>query len=162
MIYLNSDGVASINPENAISKATRLNFYGQYFLDTVSCSGNGNSDATTSSQWDAVKAEYKNHLSFDFQGGVWTTLADKTGSTIAQAMYRYDYIVFYKHYEHEDFINRADPKSGYKPLSSNEYVSATHPFIDNKKSTIYIVIIALASISSVGLLIVAKRKKALK
>ena len=162
MIYINSSGNGEIYPEHAISKETRLNFFGQYLLDTISCSGNGNSDATTNEQWNAVKAEYKTHLSTSFQGGVWTAIADKTGNTLAQAIYRYDYILFYKHYEHEDFINRADPNSGYQPLSSNEYISAIYTPTDNKKLAMYIVIISLVSISSVGLLLVVKRKKTMQ
>ena len=161
MIYIDSSGNGSINPDHKISKDTRLNFYGQYLLDTVECSGTGESDATTSGQWNAIKAEYKNHLSTTFQGGVWSATADKAGSTLAQAIYRYDYIVFYKHYDHEDFINRADPNSGYVPISSG-LAFGIESYADAKKSSIYIVIISVASISVLGLLIVLKRKKSLR
>ena len=161
MIYINSSGDGEIHAEHAISKATRLNFYGQYILDTISCSGDGKSDVTTSEEWNAIKAEYKNHLSTDFQGDVWKTKADKSGSTIEQAIYRYDYIVFYKLYSHEDFMNRQDPNSGYEPISS-ELAFGIQSYADAKKSSIYIVIIAISSISALGLLVVVKRRKTQK
>lgn len=145
---------------SSISRSDRVEFYGRYFLDTVQCSGTGNSDSTTSEQWNALKEEYVYHLNRNYQGDVWNTVADKSGTLIAQAMARYDYIVLYKQYDHEDFINRAE--SPNKTVYSSEAYSGIQPYATEKKSVIYIVVIALASISLVGLLIVAKRKKALK
>ena len=144
----------------SISRADRVEYYGRYFLDTVQCSGHGNSDVTTSGQWDALKDEYVYHLDRNYQGDVWKTVADKSGSLIAQAMARYDYIVLYKQYDHEDFINRAE--SPNKTVYSSEAYAGIQPYTTDKKSVIYIVVIAVVSISSVGLLIVTKRKKALK
>ena len=143
MIKITDWGTAEfVDKQYNILKTTRINFFGQYFLDTVTCSGHGNSDSTTSSQWNAVKSEYVHHLARLYQGDIWSTTANKTGSTIAQAMYRYDYILFYKHYDvHEDFINRADPNSGYQPIS-NELAYGIQSYADFKKSSIYIVIIA--------------------
>ena len=146
---------------SSISSSDRVEFYGRYFLDTVQCSGTGSSDSTTSEQWNALKEEYVYHLDRYYQGDVWKTVANKSGSLIAQAMARYDYIVFYKHYDHEDFINREDEDSGYVPISSG-LAFGTESYVDAKKSSIYIVIISVASISVLGLVIVVKRKKSLR
>jgi len=160
MIHINDWNGGYIDGDNIIARSSKVGFYGQYFLDTVSCSGHGNSDSTTSNQWNAVKAEYINHLSKTFQGDVWTTVADKSASasTIAQAMARYDYIILYKEYDHEDFINRkGSPNKTEYPAS--EMYAGLQPYASDKNSSIYIVVIALASITTLGLLVVIKRKK---
>lgn len=97
-----------LDADNVISNESRLDFYGRYFNANVVCSDDGNSDATTSTMWSTVKNEYKNHLSRFAQGDVWKTIGNEDGNEIAKAMARYDYIVFYKQYNHEDFINRKD------------------------------------------------------
>ena len=159
MVHISDWNSGSLDAEHIITRDSRVGFYGQYLLDTVSCSGHGNSDSTTNEQWNAIKREYINHLSKTFQGDVWLTTADKSGSLIAQAMARYDYIVLYKEYNHEDFINRAE--SPNKTIYSSEALMIQHDF-DNKKASIYIVIIAITSISTLGLLVVVKRRKTQK
>ena len=141
---------------SSISKADRLNFYGQYFLDTVSCSGHGNSDATTSAQWNSVKADYT-HLSRLYRGDIWTTTADESGSLIAQAMARYDYIVLYKQYGHEDFINRAE--SPNKTTYSSRFAIFNSISIDKNNSLLIVIIVACIT-SIAAILYFALKKKA--
>lgn len=128
-----------LDKDNSIAKDTRLNFYGQYFLNNVSCSGHGNSDSTTSTMWDAVKYEYEHQLSKTFQGDVWTTIADEEGSLIAQAMARYDYIVLYKHYDHSDFINRQESPN------KTVYASLAPVKLNDDNNTLLITMIVLLS-----------------
>ena len=145
-----------LDATNSISRATRLEFFGKYFLDTVSCSGNGNSDATTSDMWNAVENEYKNHISTSFQGDIW--LAESGGdSLLSQAITRYDYIVFYKQYSHEDFINRIASEN------VTQYSKLTF-YRSNKKNhnTLLIVVVVITSLSAIGLLIVLRRKHLIK
>lgn len=141
-----------------ITREQRVEMYGQYFLDTVSCSGTGLSDSTTSEQWNAVKSQYQN-MHTDYQGVVWTTIADSdtSASKVAQAMARYDYIVLYKQYDHEDFINRqASPNMTVYNLAQSR-VTFTN---ENKEASItVIVLVSILSISSISVLLIVKRRK---
>ena len=160
MIYVNnwnaSDSNGHLDKDNVIAEADRVNFYGKYFLDTVTCSGTGKTDATTSSMWDAVKYAYETHLSNTLQGEVWKAVGDEEGTDVQKAMARYDYIVFYKGYDHEDFINRQDPSSG-------AVHSASAYTFDNigESSNMMIIVISIlsASVLSMTLLIILKKKK---
>ena len=132
---------AELDNVNIISRETRLEFYGRYFLNTVVCSGNGNSDATTNDMWNAVKFEYEHHLSRVFQGDIWKLDTEGKETLIAEAMRRYDYITDYKKYNHEDFINR-------HPINQND----SNSNIMNDKKNSYVSIIVLGSISLLALL----------
>lgn len=144
-----------LDPEFSISKTTRINFYGQYFLDTVTCSGTGNGDTTTSAMWESVKDAY-HKLSDDYQGDVWLTKANKNGTIIQQAMARYDYIVLYKQYDHEDFINRADPSSGADHSISSPVIA--NNFEDNDRLTLIIILASMMTLSAVALIVLKKYK----
>ena len=156
MIRVNDWGEGQIDT-NVISRESRVDFYGRYFMNTVSCSGDGSSDITTSEMWEKVKYEYVNHLSTAYQGDVWTTVADKSteASQVAQAMARYDYIVLYKKYSHEDFINRKDSPN------ATQYANA-YTFDNIGESSDMMIIVASilsASVLSMTLLIILKKKK---
>ena len=144
-----------LDQQYSISKETRIGFFGQYFLDTVTCSGTGNTDATTSTMWNNVKAAY-NHLARGFQGTVWTTVANVEGTIIQQAMARYDYIVLYKQYNHEDFINRADPNSGADHSSNNQLV--INNIDNNEKMTLIIILASIMTLSVITLIVLKKYK----
>ena len=76
--------------------------YGCYFMDKITCSGSG-SVTSGSSDWTTVSNTY-NHLTEDVRDEITNTTASLSGSNIEKAMYRYDYIVFYKHYSgYSDF-----------------------------------------------------------
>lgn len=155
MIHINDWNNGELDTVNIIPKNDRLNYYGRYFLNTIQCSGNGNSDSTTSSMWNALKDEYNYHLTTDEQGNVWTCVADEEGSLLAQAMARYDYIILYKQYAHDDFVNRQDSPN------KSEYSAPTNVFSDtqmNNSIWIVILVISLISIGSVSTLIILKRK----
>ena len=154
MIRITDWGSGEIDSVNIISRESRVSFYGQYFLDTVGCSGTGDSDATTSAMWNAVKDEYKNHLATLIQGDVWTTDADKTGTKIQQAMARYDYIVLYKEYKHEDYINRAA-----SPNASSYAYTYSNDLITNDNTIIIVAIITALSTLTLASLIILKRHK---
>ena len=152
MIRITDWDYGELDATNSISSATRLEFFGRYFLNTVTCSGTGASDATTSEMWNNVKNEYINHISRPFQGDIW--LAESGGdSLLSQAITRYDYIVFYKQYDHEDFINRLESEN------VTQY-SSLQPFISDKRdhNSILLVVVMLVSLSSMGLIIVLKHK----
>ena len=156
MIKITGWNSGELDVTNSISRQTRLEFFGRYFLDTVACSGSGASDSTTSEMWNAVKNEYVNHISTLFQGDIW--LAEGGGeSLLSQAITRYDYIIFFKQYTHEDFINRQT--SANVTQYSSQYVYRS----DKKKNyTALIIVISLVSISILGSVIVLKRKHLIK
>ena len=157
MIHVSDWNDGDLDADNVIGMANRLEFYGNYFLDTVVCSGAGDSDATTATMWNAVKDEYEQHLSLTYQGEIWKLDPAGKGTRIAQAMERYDYIVFTKAYSHVDFINRAE--SPYK-ISSVGQVNA---FMTNNValSSVIVTIALLSSGAVIGLLLYrnAKRKR---
>ena len=142
---------------STISKEDRLEFFGKYFLNLIECSGHGNIDVTSLERWDMMEYEYVYHLARDYQGDVWKSNADENGSFIEKAMARYDYIVLYKKYDHKDFINRAE--SPNKTVYANEYINGIQPLTTSKNLTIYIAIISVVAVSSIGLLVIVKRKK---
>lgn len=144
-----------LDQQYRINNDTRLGFFGQYFLDTVTCSGTGNSDATTSTEWNNVKVAY-NHLNRVLQGDVWTATADVNGTLVEQAMARYDYIVFYKQYNHEDFINRQSEGSG-RSLTINSPIVVNN-IGDNDRLILIIVLASLMTISAFALIILKKYK----
>ena len=152
--------------DTTITDATRANYYGQYFLDTVKCSGDGLSDKTTSAMWTSVKNEYKQHLSNDVQWIAYKATANEGGSLIEQAMARYDYICFAKHYNHEDFINRSSTGSGSAYAGTTLGASQTSALdvlvgSTNNSSTL-IIVITIASLSVLGGYIFIRRRKATK
>ena len=106
MIHVDDWGHAEYDTANVISKETRLEFYGRYFLNTVTCSETGAYDATTKAMWDAVENEYTHHLARLYQGDIWMLDPEGKDTLIAQAVARYDCILFQKEYKHSDFINR--------------------------------------------------------
>lgn len=155
MIRITDWGTGEIDNENIISEDSRLSFYGNYFLSTVSCSGTGNSDATTSQMWAAVETAY-GHLSRILQGEVWKAVADEEGTEIQKAMARYDYIVLYKQYQHNDFINRAE--SPNKTAYAN--IGVIQQYVDSD-SQMYIIITIIAVVSALALtsLIILKKHR---
>ena len=134
--------------------------YGYYFMDQITCDGAG-SITSPSSKWTTVKNTY-NNLTTNVQGECWTAAASESGNNIEKAMYRYDYIVFFKKYSgYDDFINRATNTSG-KAFTINNF----KPFElivneENSISTIIIIIassVSLLSITALSVLMVKKRK----
>ena len=151
MIHVNGWNSAELDSENIISRETRMEFFGRYFINTIKCSGDGESDATTSNMWDALKYEYQSHLASNYQGDFWLAEADEDGTLLEQAAVRYDYIVFYKQYAHEDFVNRAE-----SPNKSSRYLDVYYAEFDSMPS---ILIVAISiSIASVALILLLKAK----
>lgn len=92
-------------------------------------------------------------LSGEQQGVLVAADADKEGTTIEQAMARYDYLV--AKYKLTHFISgRSVSESFVNPVSSAQF--------DNNSAMIIITVIALTSISSIAVLLVIKRRKAIR
>ena len=127
-----------------ISMASRVNFYGSYFLDTVTCSGTGAYDATTAAIWTKVADEYQYHLSRIFAGEVWKATASETGSLVEQAVARYDEIVFAKKYNHADFMNRATSDGRVVSLGA-----LSTPVMDKNRSLMFVLLGLFAFLGTV-------------
>ena len=156
MIRVTDWGYAELDAANVISRAARLEFYGRYFMDTVTCSGTGDSDATTSDMWNTVKYEYQTHLARLYQGDVWKAEGDiESTSLLKQAVARYDYIVLYKQYAHEDFINRAESPNA--PTSN--YMLRNDDFDYMPNILVVIISVSLASVVLITLLKVKRHKQ---
>ena len=152
----NWTGGGYLRDDRSISDDTRASYYGTYFLSQITCSGSG-SITSTSTNWTNVKNEYKQHLSTEVEGKVWTSSAAATGTDLVKAMYRYDYIVFHKGYSgYDDFINRAT--SSGKSFS-NINIS---PLIFGKKVNEYLIpliIVSLVGVTTIGGYFFYKRRK---
>ena len=153
MIHVDDWNHAEYDTDHVISKETRLEFYGRYFLDTVTCSSTGAYDATTKAMWDAVDAEYTHHLSRLYQGDIW--MLDPVGkdTLIAQAMARYDYILFNKGYSHSDFINRGESEG------KTQFAHSVGVISSSTNLTPIIVISSLLLTGGVAFLLFYKRSK---
>ena len=129
--------------------------YGFYFMDKITCSGNG-SITSPSSNWTTVKNFY-NNLTKNVQGEAWDAVASKTGNNIQQAMYRYDYIVFYKQYSgYDDFINRSTSEGKAFAFNNSNLVSASN----NNAATIAIVLVSVGALAAVGGYFFLRKRKA--
>ena len=140
-------GGGYLRTDRTISDDTRAGYYGTYFLSQITCSGSG-SITSSSSNWTNVKNEYNQHLSTAVEGEVWTASGASSGSDLAQAMYRYDYIVFHKKYSgYDDFINRST--STGKSFSSTNI--ATLLFAKKTDSNIVLIsIVSVIAVSTIG------------
>ena len=155
MIRMSDWGKGEFDTDNIISAESRLEFYGRCFLNTVTCSGDGKSDATTNDMWNAVKWEYIEHLTLAEQGDIWLLDPTDKDTQIAQAMARYDYIVFKKGYAHEDFINRTES------VGKTSYASQVFAFTNKQQNLLLITLILFMGVICVpvSLLLVRNAKK---
>ena len=131
--------------------------YGFYFMDKITCSGNG-SITSASSNWTTVKNFY-NKLTADVQGECWKASASESGNNIQKAMFRYDYIVFYKQYSgYNDFINRTT--SSGKASFSIVYPVSVESFGSNSTPAVAIAMVAIGCTIALGGYFLLKRRKA--
>lgn len=129
--------------------------YGCYFMDKITCDGNGNI-TSASSNWTTVTTFY-NNMTKDVQGECWSASGSESGSNIQKAMYRYDYIVFFKQYSgYNDFINRST--SSGKSFSSPVSFS---PITSNDKITpiAIVVITSVVALTAIGGYFFIRRRK---
>lgn len=149
-------GGGYLKTDASISDDTRAGYYGTYFLSQITCSGSG-SITSASSNWTNVKNEYKQHLSTEVEGKVWTAAGAATGTDLVKAMYRYDYIVFYKQYSgYDDFINRAT-STGKAFLNVNTSVFGVNSY--QSITVIAVIITSIVAIGAVGGYFLLKKKK---
>ena len=136
-----------------------LSWFPSYFLETISCSGRGdqNDKNMITSKWVEVK-EYFLNLSAEYQDAFKS--GELTDPMTNEALIRYDYIVFYKGYGVDDFLNR----------SGNSNIFGTNPNINNhylvksltSDNTVIIIIcssICVISLTTVIIAMVKKRRK---
>lgn len=152
----------TITSHESIPSQDIYDAFGRYFLSMCPCSGRGDEvdKENVTSSWARIKSgkiftdskipvELKNYFaSYD----------TFDGSDISLAIQRYDYILFYKRYELDDFLNRST-------LMGERYESV-HPTLyyykeENNIQTFVIIVsssIAFLSITSLLILLIKKRK----
>ena len=120
----------------------------------------GHDWTTMNSFYNGLDAEEKGRLhdaTFTVSGSGSSTVVAATGDTVqsvAEAMARYDYILAkYGTSEYTNFIGRSVTK-----LAPARMIDGT---ISSSSSTIIIVVVALTSITSIGVLLVIKRRRSL-
>ena len=82
--------------------------YAQTFLAAFTCDSTGANAPTFTTSWASLKTTF-NNLASPHQTTLRTATANASGTTIEQAMARYDYVV--AKYEYEDFIGRLSGNS---------------------------------------------------
>ena len=120
----------------------------------------GHDWTTMNSFYNGLDAEEKSRLhdaTFTVSGSGSSTVVTATGDTVqsvAEAMARYDYILAkYGTSEYANFIGRTVTK-----MAPARMIGET---ISSSSSTIIIVVVALTSITSIGVLLVIKRRRSL-
>ena len=129
--------------------------YAQLFLNAFTCDSTGENaptftvkEGSTYWSWSLLEDEYDNLTPAEkeqFRLGN----PSKTGSNIEQAIARYDLVV--SKYGWDNFMSRTI-------TSGAPYIQ---PVTNSNASTIIIVVVALTSITSIGVLLVIKRKRSL-
>lgn len=129
--------------------------YAQLFLGAFTCDSTGENaptfvikEGTTYWSWSLLEDEYNNLTAVEkeqFRLGV----PSQTGSNIEKALARYDLVV--RKYGWDNFMSRTI-------TSGAPYIQ---PITNNNSSTIIIVVVALTSITSIGVVLVIKRRRSL-
>ena len=138
-------------------------WFGNYFLSLIDCSGAGNytDKEMCESGWTTLE-EYYEQLNVEYKTAI-DEASVTDGSNLASALTRYDYIVFHKRYNVNDFLDRENNPT--KVFSSS--IKTFTPFAllsesENDLSTIIIIAassICLLSITALSVLMVRKKKK---
>lgn len=155
--------LTSISFEYAKASTYTATQFAQDFIDNVICDATGNSSPTLNKTWSELKALYETlsvsekeiliSATYSISGSGDSTVITGTNSTddlVAQAMFRYDYIV--AKYGNEAFI------SGRTNSLVNIVIPAINP-IDLSMATPLIVIIMLISVSSIAMLVINHKKE---
>ena len=132
------------------------------FLSQITCDGGNPGSITDDSKWGDLGTAFA-ALDEDLRDIAANATADKNSSSvIEQAMARYDLIL--RKYgigtgegQHTDFIGRFGVGTVNGPLNA----TMVQPVTNSSSSTIVIVVVALTSITSIGVLLVIKRKRSL-
>lgn len=155
--------LTSISFEYAKASIYTATQFAQDFIDNVICDTTGNSSPILNKTWSELKALYETlsvsekeiliSATYSISGSGDSTVITGTNSTddlVAQAMFRYDYIV--AKYGKEAFI------SGRTNSLVNIVIPAINP-IDLSMATPLIVIIMLISVSSIAMLVIKHKKE---
>ena len=146
-------------------ESARNTFISSLLEGTDVCDAAGSQFNISSSTWSGLKTSF-NTLSNAVQASLVNLSYDSsdiTPRTIEAAISRYDYIYQKYHtvqeYSYiEDFIGRANAGTMHEYFSSANIVSVNS--LDNNMSAIIITVVALTSISSIGVLLVIKKRRA--
>ena len=148
-------------------ESARSTFISSLLEGTDVCDAAGSQFNISSATWSGLKASF-NALSNAIQASLVNLTYDSsdiTPRTIEAAISRYDYIYQKYHavqeYSYiEDFIGRASAGTMHEYLSSANIVIVNS--LSNNMSAIIITVVALTSISSIGVLLVVKKRRAIR
>ena len=144
-----------------------LNTFGASLLDETNvCDPDGTIFTINSTTWDALEASF-NALSDGAQASLVNFTYDVNNippGSIDLAISRYDYIYQKYHTVHAyiiDFMGR-DAAGTMHTFFSSPNVSFVNSNVTNTASTVVIIVVALTSISSIGVLLVIKKRRAIR
>lgn len=123
--------------------------YANVFLSNTVCHDGSAPTYGTGYDWSELGTEFTNKLTAEEKAILVAADADKEGTIVEQAVARYDLIV--RKYGYDNFMSRT-------VTSGAPYIQ---PVTNSNASTSIIVVVALTSITSIGVLLVIKRKRSL-
>ena len=133
---------------------TTIDWFGSYFLKTINCSGSGgiNDKNLVESKWNEVETYYLNLP--EYNRNRIRNPSNNLDEDLNAALERYDYIVFKKGYNVNDFLNR-------RSLVNYSYRGNFINSIMEKDITTFIIVIAssISVISLTVLLVIYYKKK---
>lgn len=147
------------------------NIFGYHLITKTSssanvCAADGSTNLSNlETAWSSLKSEYDSY-NLSIQGAIYDSPASETGTSLEQAMARYDYIVFYKKYTLPggtvlDFVGR-DDSGNRTPYAANNF-TPFNIFGGSEENVSMIIIIvassvALLSVTALSILVIKKRK----
>lgn len=104
--------------------------------------------------WPGLKTSFQS-LDSDVQDDIANTEASESGTHLQQAMARYDYVV--GKYELDNFISGRTPV-----VFANQPIQTSNNMVNTNVAMISVVIVAVVSLSAIGVLLVVKRRKSVR
>ena len=135
-----------------------LSWFPSYFLETISCSGRGdqNDKNMITSRWGEVK-EYFLNLSTEYQDAF--SSGELTDPMTNEALIRYDYIVFYKGYGVDDFLNRSGNSNIYGSKNNINAQYLMNNLTNDSTVTLVIICSSICVISLTTILVIMIKKR---
>lgn len=143
-----SNGVIQFN-EIDFYDATQAESYAQQFLAAFTCDASGKTEPTFASgfSWTVLKTNFNSLNSYD-KATLTGATANESGTTVEQAVARYDKVV--SHWKYENFMSRSI--TGLNNRTS--FISS-----DNELFIVIIATSSIVSITAVGLYMLLKKRK---
>ncbi len=139
----------------SVDDIERTEIYAQKILDKFTCTGETRSFSNDDWVYFFFDLQYE---SYSFKDLLKTSVAKESSTYLREvALYRYDYVVFYKDYGLYDYMDRgSSPNKAFS--AKNTSTSGVLNDLSSDSTPILIVVAATATLSLTALLIIKKKK----